>query len=81
MGHFLKLKCAHSLLNLHVLSSTRPIYTHDGASAKFSTKSHETDYNVPSFEAQIMRVSEVSRKNKKGGVLSSQMITSHDNTR
>ncbi len=26
-------------------------------------------------------VSEVFRKNKKGGVLSSQMITSHDNTR
>jgi hypothetical protein len=27
------------------------------------------------------RVSEVFRKNKKRGVLSSQMITSHDNTR
>ncbi len=23
-----------------------PIYIHDGASAKFSTKSHETDYSV-----------------------------------
>jgi hypothetical protein len=23
-----------------------PIYTHDGASAKFSTNSHETDYSV-----------------------------------
>ncbi len=24
-----------------------PIYTHDGASTKFSTNSHETDYSVP----------------------------------
>ncbi len=24
-----------------------PVYTHDGASAKFSTNSHETDYSVP----------------------------------
>ncbi len=23
-----------------------PVYTHDGASAKFSTNSHETDYSV-----------------------------------
>jgi len=46
MRHF-KLKCAHSPLNLHILSSISecPIYTHDVASAKFSTNSHETDYS------------------------------------
>jgi hypothetical protein len=26
-----------------------PLYTHDGASAKFSTNSHETDYSVVWF--------------------------------
>ncbi len=30
-------ECAHFSFNKH------PIYTHDGASAKFSTNSHETD--------------------------------------
>jgi hypothetical protein len=28
-----------------------PIYTHDGASAKFSTNSHETDYSAPFVSA------------------------------
>jgi hypothetical protein len=39
MGHLLKLKCAHSPFN------KCPFYTHDGASAKFSTNSYETDYS------------------------------------
>jgi hypothetical protein len=30
----------------HVSFKKCPIYTHDGASAKFSTNSHETDYSV-----------------------------------
>ncbi len=45
MGHLLKLKCAHSPLTFRILS-LRPIYTHDGASAKFSISWDETDYSV-----------------------------------
>ncbi len=30
----------------HIIVNKCPIYTHDGASAKFSTYSHETDYSV-----------------------------------
>jgi hypothetical protein len=36
-------ECAHFVFNKY------PIYTHDGASAKFSTNSHETDYSVALF--------------------------------
>ncbi len=49
MGHSLKLKCSHSPLNLRILSSTCVPFTltsHDGASVKFGTNSHETDYSV-----------------------------------
>jgi hypothetical protein len=46
MEHLLKLKCAHSPLNLRILSSTSVPYTHDDASAKFSTNSHKTDYSA-----------------------------------
>ncbi len=44
MRHLLKIKFVDSRVNTHILASTSvPIYTHDGASAKFSTNSHETD--------------------------------------
>jgi hypothetical protein len=43
----LKLKCAHSPLNLRILSSTSVPF----ALLQFSTKSHETDYSVPFFLA------------------------------
>jgi hypothetical protein len=47
MGHLLKIKCVDSKVNTHILASTKPpIYTHDGASAKFSTNSHKTDNSV-----------------------------------
>jgi hypothetical protein len=50
MGHFLKIKCVDSRVNVHILASTSvdkcTIYTHDGASAKFSTNLNETDYSV-----------------------------------
>jgi hypothetical protein len=52
MEHLLKLNCAYSNLelNVSVLPSTSVpftlIYTHDGASAKFSTNSQETDFTV-----------------------------------
>jgi hypothetical protein len=44
MRHLLKIKFVDSRVNTHILASTSvPIYTHDSASAKFSTNSHETD--------------------------------------
>ncbi len=36
-------ECAHLIFN------KCPIYIHDGASAKFSTKAHETDMQITSF--------------------------------
>jgi hypothetical protein len=35
-----------TLESTHFIFNKSPIYTHDGASAKFSTNSHETDYSV-----------------------------------
>ncbi len=35
--------CAHFIFN------KGPIYIHDGASAKFTTNSHETDYSVLNY--------------------------------
>ncbi len=47
VGPLLKLKCAHSPLNLRNFIFIKcTIYTLDGASAKISTNSHETDYSV-----------------------------------
>ncbi len=51
MGHLLKIKCVDSRVNVHILASTKGlIYTHDGASAKFSTNSHETDNSSLTFD-------------------------------
>ncbi len=38
--------CTFTLESMHFIFSKCPIYTHDGASAKFSTNSQETDYSV-----------------------------------
>jgi hypothetical protein len=38
--------CTFSLESTHFIFNLCPIYTHDGASAKFSTNSQETDYSV-----------------------------------
>jgi len=49
MGHLLKIKCVDSRVNVqcaHFILNKGPIYTHDCASAKFSTNSNETDYIV-----------------------------------
>ncbi len=35
-----------TLESTHFIFNKCPIYTHDGASAKFSTNSHETDYSA-----------------------------------
>ncbi len=38
--------CTFTLESTHFLFNKYPIYIHDGASAKFSTNSQETDYSV-----------------------------------
>jgi hypothetical protein len=38
--------CTFTLESTHFIFSKFPICTHDGASAKFSTNSHETDYSA-----------------------------------
>jgi hypothetical protein len=38
----------------HFILNRRPIYTHDGLSAKFSTNSHETDYSVQYSTVQYL---------------------------
>ncbi len=37
--------CIFTLESTHFIFNECPIYTHDGARAKFSTNSHETDYS------------------------------------
>jgi hypothetical protein len=39
-----------------------PSYTHDGANAKFSTNSHETDYSVEQSQCGITHKKESKRK-------------------
>ncbi len=47
MGHLLQLKmCTFTLESTHFIFNKCPIDIHDGASAKFSTKSHESVYSV-----------------------------------
>ena len=48
-GTFLEDKlCTFTLESTHFIFNLCPIYTHDSASAKFSTNSQETDYSVVS---------------------------------
>ncbi len=42
-----------ALESTHFIFNKCPIYTHDGASAKFSTNSHETDYSVGPSEQLV----------------------------
>jgi hypothetical protein len=48
MGHLLKLHklCTFTLESTHFVFNLCPFYTHDGASAKFSINSQETDYSA-----------------------------------
>jgi hypothetical protein len=57
MGHKLKMKCVDSRVNVHSLSSTGVpfTYTDDGASAKFSANSQETDNSVLYTTVQYSR--------------------------
>ncbi len=43
---FEAIMCTFTLESTHFIFHKGPIYTHDGASAKFTTNSHETDYSV-----------------------------------
>ncbi len=46
-GTFVEAKmCTFTLESTHLFFIKCPIYTHDVASAKFCTNSHETDYSV-----------------------------------
>jgi hypothetical protein len=43
--------CAFTLESTHFIFNKSPcIYTHDGASAKFSTNPHKTDYTVHGWD-------------------------------
>ncbi len=48
----------------HFSHNKCPIYTHDGASAKFSTNSHETDYSV-GWKIDEITKQRVNKKMKK----------------
>ncbi len=43
--------CTFTLEYTHFIFNMCPIYTHDGASAKFSINSHKTDYSVVCAES------------------------------
>jgi hypothetical protein len=46
IGTFVEAKmCTFTLESTHFIFNKCPIYTHDRASAKFSTNLHEMDYN------------------------------------
>ncbi len=43
--------CVFTLESTHLIFNKFPIYTHDGASAKFSINSHETDYSAVYYKS------------------------------
>ncbi len=45
--------CTFTLECTHFIFDLCPIYTHDGASAKFSTNSEETDYSVHCYPFRV----------------------------
>ncbi len=45
--------CTFPLESAHFIFNKCPIYTHDGASTKFSSNSHETDYCVGQNEEHV----------------------------
>jgi hypothetical protein len=46
MAHLLMIKCVLKRICAHLRFNKWPIYTHDGANAKYCTNSHETDYSA-----------------------------------
>jgi hypothetical protein len=46
--------CEFTFESTHFIFHKCPIYTHDGASAKFSTKSQETDYSEGSEVEKVL---------------------------
>ncbi len=45
--------CTFTPESTYFIFNKRPIYTHAGASAKFSTNSHETDYSAVILEQSM----------------------------
>jgi hypothetical protein len=45
--------CPLTLESTHFVFNKCPVYTHDGASVKFSTNSNETDYSVDSLSIML----------------------------
>ncbi len=45
--------CTFTLESTHFIFNKCPIYTHNGANAKFSTNSHETEYSVGCQPGQV----------------------------
>ncbi len=55
-GTFVEVKmCTFTLESTHFIFNECPIYTHDGASAKFSTYSHEMDYSEGENDVRLGR--------------------------
>jgi hypothetical protein len=52
--------CTFTFESTHFIFNKCPIYTHDDASAKFSTNSHVTDYSVSLLEDDILSIYFVS---------------------
>jgi hypothetical protein len=48
--------CTFTLESMHFIFNKCPIYTHDGASAKFSTNSHETDYSAGNHNSNSQKL-------------------------
>jgi hypothetical protein len=48
--------CTLTLESMHFIFNKCPIYTHDGASAKFSTNSHETDYSAGNHNSNSQKL-------------------------
>ncbi len=59
--------CTFTLESTHFIFNKCPIYTHDGASAKFSTNSHETVYSEGILHKQSVRRTNNDRWGENGG--------------
>ncbi len=72
--------CTFTLESTHFIFRKCPIYTHDGANAKFSTDSQETDYSVvkkEDFSGQISVLSDANTANTTKDYLSAACISLH----
>jgi hypothetical protein len=59
--------CIFTLESTHFIFNYCQIYTHDGASAKFSTNSQETDYSATEMLAKKFEEQEIFEEKILGG--------------